>query len=161
MTQVSEELLADQMLVVNAFLLPKNGKAWLDNKIRPKWHRLLTECQAWDGYKEDVVQLLTRLEDAIRIVGDEELAEKMGHIHEDLRVQWPKLAYTEFSTANLSLLEDVLRLLEHPELNIKHKQQLSKLLTSLKALADITSLIEDRMNRMLLSLKSGEELNGD
>ena len=161
LTRVSEELLAEQMVVANAFLLPKNGKAWLDNKIRPKWRRLLTECQTWDEYKDDVVRLLTRLENAILIAGDEELAEKMGHIPEDLRVQWPKLAYTEFSTANLSLLGDVLRLLEHPELNIKHKQQLSKLLTSLKALADITSLIEDRMNRMLLSLKSGEDLNED
>jgi hypothetical protein len=161
LTRVSEELLAEQMVVLNAFLLPKNGKAWLDNKIRPKWHRLLAECQAWDEYKEEVVQLLTRLEEAIWIAGDEELAKRMGHIPEDLRGRWPKLAYTEFSTANLSLLEDVLRLLEHPELNIKHKQQLRKLLTFLKALADITSLIEDRMNRMLLSLKSGEELDGD
>jgi len=46
-------------------------------------------------------------------------------------------------------------------LKIKHREQLTKLLTSLKALADITSLIEDRMNRMLMSLKSGEELEGD
>lgn len=161
LTRVSEELLAEQMVVFNAFFLPQHGKAWLDNKIRPKWHRLLAECQAWEVYKEEVPLLLTHLEDAIRLAGDEELAKRMVHLPEDLRVQWPKLAYTEFSTANLGLLGDVLRLLEHPELDIKHKQQLSKLLTSLKALADITSLIEDRMNRMLLSLKSGEELDGD
>lgn len=161
LTQVSEELLAEQMVVANVYFLPKHGKAWLDNKIRPKWHRLLAECQAWDEHKEEVVQLLSRLEKAFRIVEDEEFAKRMGQIPEDLRVQWPKLAYTEFSTANLSLLEDVLRLLERPELNIKHKQQLSRLIISLKALADSTSLIEDSMNRMLFSLRSGEELKGD
>jgi len=161
MTQVSEELLAEQMVVVNAFFLPQNGKAWLDNRIRPKWHRLLTECQAWEAHKEEVAQLLTRLDEAIRIAANEEVAKRMEHLPEDLRVQWPKLAYTEFSMANLGLLEDVLHLLKHPDLDIAHKQQLSKLLTSLKALADITSLIEDRMNRMLLSLRSGEELDVD
>lgn len=157
LTQLSEELLAEQVLVANAFFLPQHGIAWLENKMRPKWHRLLTECEAWEEYKKEVSWLLSRLEDAIRIVVDEELAKKMVHIPEDLRIQWPKLAYTEFSAANLCLLGDVLHLLDHPELNIAHKQQLRRLLTSLKALADITSLIEDRMNRMLLSLKSGEE----
>ena len=161
LAQLSEELLAEQMVVANMFLLPQHGRSWLDNKIRPKWHRLLAESQAWDEYKEEVVELLTHLDEAIRIVVDEQFAKRMEHIPEDLRVQWPKLAYTEFSTANLGLLEDVLRLLEHPKLRIKHKQQLSKLLISLKALADITSLIEERMNRMLLSLKTGEELDRD
>ncbi len=161
LAQASEELLAEQMVVANAFFLPQHGKAWLDNKIRPKWRRLLSESRVWDDHKEEVERLLSHLEEAIRIAGDEEFAGRMAHLPEDLRVQWPRLAYTEFSTANLGLLEDVLRLLEHPDLDIKHKQQLKKLLTSLKALADITSLIEDRMNRMLLSLKSGEELEGN
>lgn len=161
LAQASEELLAEQMVVANAFFLPQHGEAWLDNKIRPKWHRLLSESRVWDDHKEEVERLLGHLEEAIRIAGDEEFAAKMVHLPEDLRIKWPKLAYTEFSTANLGLLEDVLRLLEHPDLDIKHKQQLKKLLTSLKALADITSLIEDRMNRMLLSLKSGEELEGN
>lgn len=161
LARVSEELLAEQMVVFNAFFLPQHGKAWLDNKIRPKWHRLLAESGAWEKQKEEVTRLLTLLERAILLAGDEESAKKVAHLPDDLRVQWPKLAYTEFSTANLSLLEEVLRLLEHPELDIRHKQQIRKLLTSLKALADITSLIEDRMNRMLLSLKSGEEQDGN
>ena len=161
LVRLSEELLAEQMVVANLFFLPQHGKAWLDNKIRPKWHRLLAECQAWDGYTEEVEQHLIRLDKAIRIVGDEELAKRMGHIPEELRVQWPRLAYTEFSAANLGLLEDVLHLLEHPGLTVNHKHQLSKLITFLKALADITSLIEDRMNRMLLSLKNGVEPEED
>lgn len=159
LTQVCEDLLADQMFVANIFFLPQHGKAWLDNKIRPKWRRLLEEGQAWEECREEVARLLTLLEEAIGIVADEKIAERLSHIPEDLRVPWQKLAYTEFSTANLGYLEEVLRLLEHPQLNIKHKQQLNKLLTSLKALADNTTLIEDRMNRMLLSLKSGDELD--
>ena len=158
LTQVSEELLAEQIVVANAFFLPQHGEAWLENKIRPKWHRLLSESNAWDAYKEEVEQLLSLLERAIGITTTEEFSKRMVHIPEDLRAPWQKLAYTEYSTANLGLLVDAQRLLDHPELRIKHKQQLGRLLVSLKALADITSLIEDRMNRMLLSLQSGEEL---
>lgn len=159
--RLSEELLAEQMVVANVFFLPQHGRAWLDNKIRPKWHRLLAESRAWDAHKDEVLQHLKHLERAIEIVGEEEYAQKLRHIPDDLRALWPRLAYTEFSRANLSFLEEVLHLLDHPELKIKHRQQLSKLLTSLKALADITALVEDRMNRMLLALRSGETFEGD
>lgn len=157
LVRLSEELLAEQVLVANLFLLPQHGKNWLDQRIYPKWQRLLTESRIWDKSYDEVHQLLQRLQKAILIVEDEHLAQKMDHLPEDLRVKWPKLAYTEFSARNLFLLQDVLRLLEHPALNIRHKEQLRKLLTSLKALADITSEIEDRMNLMLLSLKSGDQ----
>lgn len=160
LVQLSEELLAEQVMVANLFFLPQHGKNWLDNKIRPKWRRLLTESKVWEKNGEEVEQLLGRLEKTIQIVEDQDLSQKMAHLPDDLRIEWPKLAYTEFSKANLNLLEDVLRILEHPALNIKHKLQLKKLLISLKALADITSIIEDRMNRMLLSLKSGDQLEG-
>lgn len=158
--QLSEELLAEQEVLATLFLLPQQAENRLRDKISPKWQRLLAESRAWEKDKEEVQQLLSVLEKAIWNVVDEDLAKKVDHLPEDLRVKWPKLAYIRFSANNLFLLEDVLHLLEQPGLNIPHKQQLKKLLTSLKALADIISVIEERTNRMLFSLRSGEELEG-
>jgi PAS domain S-box-containing protein len=158
--QLSEELMAEQVAVANLYLLPEQEKSWLHNKIRPKWRRLLAESRAWEEDKEEVWELLSRLENAIRIVQDEDLAQKMAHLPEDLRIKWQKLACTQFSATNLSLLEDVLHLLDHPGMNIRYKVQLKKLITFLKALADISFVIEDRMNQLLFSLKSGEQQEG-
>lgn len=156
--QLSEELLAEQEALANLFLLPQQGKNRLNGKISPKWQRLLAESNAWEKNKEELQQLLRLLEKAIWDVVDEDLAKKMDHLPEDLRVKWPKLAYTQFSANNLFLLEEVLHLLDHPELNIPHEPQLKKLIASLKTLADIISIIEEGTNRMLLSLKSGDQL---
>jgi hypothetical protein len=156
--QLSEELLAEQEALANLFLLPQQGKNRLNGKISPKWQRLLAESNAWEKNKEELQQLLRLLEKAIWNVVDEDLAKKMDHLPEDLRVKWPKLAYTQFSANNLFLLEEILHLLDHPGLKIPHEPQLKKLIASLKTLADIISIIEEGTNRMLLSLKSGDQL---
>jgi PAS domain S-box-containing protein len=155
---VSEELLAEQEALATLFLLPQQGESRLNSKIAPKWQRLLAESRVWENDKEVVLDLLRVLEKAIWNVVDEDLAKKVDHVPEDLRIEWPKLAYTKFSANNLGLLEDVLHLLEHPAVNLPHKRQVKKLLVSLKALADIISIIEERTNRMLQSLKSGVHL---
>jgi len=156
--QLSKELLAEQKGLANLFLLPQQGIHRLYKKISPKWRRLLAESRAWEKHKEEVQELLKRLEKAIWVVVDEDLAKEIHHLPEDLLVEWRKLAYTQFSANNLSLLGDVFHLLEHPALNIRHRQQLEKLLTSLKVLADIISIVEERTNRIVLSLKSSDPL---
>jgi len=155
--QLSQELLAEHEVLAGLYLLPEQGANRLNSKISPKWKRLRAESRVWEKDKKEVAHLLKALEKAIWNVVDEDLAKKVAHLPEDLRSKWPKLAYTRFSANNLFLLEDVLQLLEHPALKILHKQQLKKLLVSLKALADIIAIIEERTNRMLVSLKSGDQ----
>jgi hypothetical protein len=78
----------------------------------------------------------------------------MEHLPAELKTSWPELAYTQFSANNRSLLEDALNLLEHPELNIEHKPQVKKALSSMKVVVDTIARVEDQTNNMLLSLKN-------
>jgi len=155
--QLTQELLAEQEILAGLYLLPEQSANRLSNKIGPKWELLRTECRVWEKDEKEVTHLLKALEKAIWNVVDGDLAKKVAHLPEDLRSKWPELAYTQFSANNLFLLEDVIQLLEHPALEVLHKQQLKKLLVSLKALADIIAIIEERTNRMLVSLKSGDQ----
>jgi hypothetical protein len=79
----------------------------------------------------------------------------VAHLPEDLRSIWPKLAYVDFTVDKLATLEQILKFLDHPELKIPHKQQTKKILTSLKALAEMIPEVEERTNRIILSLKNG------
>jgi hypothetical protein len=104
--------------------------------------------------------LLSKLEKTLWMGMDEGLIEKVSHIPEELKMQWLRLAYTEFSADKLSILDEILQFLEHPDLVIPHKQQSKKVLTSLKALVEILPEVEERANRIMASLKNGCILEG-
>src|SRR5208337_4094126 len=96
---------------------------------------------------------LGRLQQAIWIVVDQKVAQKLVHLPEYLRMMWPKLAYTQFSAENSIVLEELLTLLEHPVLSIRQKHQMKKALSSLRVLLRTISGIEEQANRVINSLK--------
>jgi hypothetical protein len=152
---VSGQLLAQQEELASLFLLPKQEETWLREKLRPKWDLLVSTSCVWDNCRDDVMKLLDRLQKAFWLVLDRTLALNMEHLPAELKTSWPELAYTQFSADNRSLLEDALNLLEHPELNIEHKPQVKKALSSMKVVVDTIARVEDQTNNMLLSLKNG------
>jgi hypothetical protein len=155
--QLSKELLAIQNELANLFLLPQQEAEWLASRIRPKWNLLLASSRAWEERREAIEDLLDRLQQAIWIVVDQEVAQKLVHLPADLRMMWPKLAYTQFSADNSIVLEEILTLLEHPLLIIRQKHQMKKALSSLRVLLRTISGIEEQANRVIYSLKNGEQ----
>jgi signal recognition particle subunit SEC65 len=158
LVQLGQRLMADQDELAAMSPLPQVGELWLKNKIRPKWRRLLTESHTWDVEKEEIYNILDRLEKAIWIGMDESLAEQVSHVPEEIRAKWSRLAYTDFSAEKISVLEEILQLLSHPNLVIPHKQQTKKVLISLKALVEILPEVEERANKIMFSLKNGSAL---
>lgn len=154
--QLSKELLAEQDELANLFLLPQQEAEWLTSRIRPKWNHLLTSSRVWEEQREEIEHLLDRLQQAIWIVVDQKVAQKLVHLPEYLRMMWPKLAYTQFSAENSIVLEELLTLLEHPVLSIRQKHQMKRALSSLRVLLRTISGIEEQANRVINSLKNGE-----
>jgi len=152
---LTRELFFEQQEMANLCLMPQVGEKWLENKIHPRWRRILVESSIWEEDREEIQRLLANLEKVIWIGMDEDLAKKMDHLPEDLRTKWPKLVYVDFSVEKMLVLEEILKLLDHPALIIPHKQQTKKILTSLKALAEIIPEVEERANRIIYSLRNG------
>ena len=100
--QLSSQLLAEQEELKSLFLLPQQEEMWLHQKIRPKWDVLLSTSGVWDNYKEEILQLVDRLEKAFWIVLDQGLAGNMDHLPAELKTVWPEIAYTQFSADNRS-----------------------------------------------------------
>lgn len=155
--QLTRDLSAEGEKLSHSSLLPYQEEQWVNEKIRPKWHRLLSESHAWDADKEEIWELLKSLRKAIWIGMDEDLARKVSHLPEDLRTKWPELVYTRFSPEKVYLLDEILRLLDHPELNIPHQQHMKKILASLKVLVEIIPEIEERTNNIISCLKNGSD----
>lgn len=155
--QLSQELLAEQNELANLFLLPHQEAEWLTSRIRPKWNCLLTSSRVWEEQREEIEHLLDHLQQAIWIVVDRRVAQRLVHLPEYIRIMWPKLIYTQFSAENSTELEEVLTLLKHPVLNIRQKHQIKKALSSLRVLLGTISGIEEQVNRVIGSLKTGEQ----
>lgn len=154
--QLTKDLIEIQSELRNLYLLPEQEEKWVNNRIQPRWDRLLSKSRAWEGDVEEIQELLDMLRKAVWIGMDENLARKVEHLPEDLRIKWPKIVYTRFSPEKISLLAETLELLDHPELNIPHKQHSRKVFISLKALIEIIPEIEERSNVIISSLKSDD-----
>lgn len=151
-------LLADQEELAVSPLLPTQGEQWLKHKIRPKWKRLLGEVPTWEEDREEVEDLLRRLEIALRIGLNQDLARNLNHLPRDLCAQWINVAYVYLNPENLLVLEEILRFLENPLLPVPHRLQMKKVLKHLKVLVEALPEVEERANRIILSLRYGNSM---
>jgi len=154
-------LLAEQEELAVSPLLPTQGEQWLKNKIQPKWNKLLNAVRAWDGDREEINDLLSRLEVALRVGLTPDLARNINHLPRDLCDKWIRLAYVYCSSHNLFVLDEIVQFLENPALPIPHKHQMRKVLKYLKVLVEALPEVEERANRIILSLRYGNALEGD
>lgn len=155
---LSATLLAEMAELATSPLLPTQGEQWLKHKIRPKWRQLLSAGLGWEEDREEVEDLLRRLGPALRIGLNQDLARNVNHLPLDLCRQWIGLAYVYLNADNLLVLEDILKFLENPALPVPHRHQLRKVLKHLKVLVEALPEVEERANRIILSLRYGNSL---
>jgi hypothetical protein len=150
-----EKLIAEQSELAGLPLMPALGEKWVENRLLPKWRKLMAESEALQENREEIKSLLSRLKKAMWLGTNKDLAQRIEHLPEDLRLLWPKLAYVDFTVDKLAMLDQILEFLDHPELNIPHKLQTRRILTSLKALVEMIPEVEEKTNRIIVSLRNG------
>ncbi len=156
---LGRHLLAEQREFLVTPLLPEQAVNWITMKIQPKWERLLSETAVWNDLSREIQGVLERLKSAVWVGTDEALADRLEHLPKEVRTLWPQVAYVEFSAEKLPMLEQVLELLNHPGMDVPHKKHTQKVLSSLKALAEIIPDMETRTNRILEFMKNGSAKN--
>jgi hypothetical protein len=158
--QVCRQLLLEQQELAASPMMPHLGERWLNSRILPKWNRLLMESKAWEEDKVQIGELLKRLQTVIWQGLDEQVIGRVPQLPVDLKDMWSRIAYTDFTADKVLVLEDIKRFLEHPALDIPHKTQTRKIITSLKALVEMIPEVEERANRIIYSLKNGCPVEG-
>jgi hypothetical protein len=157
--QVCTTLMAEQDELAVFPLLPSQAEQWLKNKIQPKWRELLAGVGAWDGNREEINSLLGRLESALRVGLNRDLARNVNHLPRELCEAWIGLAYVYISSENLFVLEEILKFLDNPLLPVAHKHQIKRVLKYLKVLVEALPEVEERANKIILSLRYGDSLD--
>ncbi len=153
--RVCAGLLREQRELARLPILPTQAEQWIKNRIRPKWERLLGVSGPWEKHRGEVTGLLDDLMVALSLGTDPSLSEALHHLPSDVRERWVRLAYVHFTPDKADLLGEILEFLEHPRLPITFKEQLRKAFKSLKVLVDVIPEVEERANRIILSLRYG------
>lgn len=153
--RIGKALYVEQQQYAGPSLLPAMREKFLEDRIRPKWKRLTTESQVWKEQKNEIEKLLECLAEGVWAGQDDKLLTKVKNLPEDLKVKWHELAYLDFTTTEITKLEDLIQFLDHPSLMIPHKQQSKKILISLKVIAEVLPELEEKANNIIYSLKNG------
>ena len=150
---LSQRLLLEQKELASLSLSPHQEQQWVKHKIYPKWEKLLSVTSLWN--RSEINSMLDRLSKALRTGMDYDFSVKINGFSSQLLGQWSKLAYLEITSGNLSQLDEVIRLVEHPTLPICHKEQMLRVLKSLDALVHTIPEVEEKTARILQSLRYG------
>lgn len=159
--ETGKTLLSEQEELAVSSLLPSQNQQWLHNKIRPKWEKLLERPGICEEEKEEITNLLKRLENALQAGMNQELIRHVNHLPRDVRDRWANLAYVHITADKLFVVEEIIRLLDEPALPIPHKYQIKRTLKSLKVLAEALPEIEERTGKIILSLRYNSSLESE
>jgi hypothetical protein len=150
---VSQRLLIEQEELARLFLSPHQEREWVKNKIRPKWEKLLSGTSLWN--QSEIKSLLDRLADALPTGMNYDFSKEMDGLPAELLGQWSKLAYVQITSSNLFQLDEVIQLVEQPVLPVCHKEQMLRVLKSLRAIVHTIPEVEEKAARILQSLRFG------
>ncbi len=160
-SKLAEKMIREQEELARMPVLPAQGERWIENKIKPKWEMLLGAVDAWDAQKLEVLDLLARLKKSLWIGVNADLMENVSGIAHETKQTWARLAYTDLTVGNLSVLDEILDFLDDPAPVIPFSYSLKKTLKSLKALAEILPEVERRANEIILYLRNGSSMEPD
>ncbi len=151
--ELSQRLLMEQKELAKLSLSPHQEQEWVKNKIYPKWGKLLSVSSLWD--RSEIDSLLDRLLKSLRTGMDYDLTNRIDSLPSELVERWSELAYVQITSGNLFQLDEAIRLVEQPMLPVRHKDQMLRVLKSLKALVHTIPEVEEKAAKILQSLRYG------
>ena len=150
---ISQRLLIEQEELARLYLPPHQEWEWVKHKIHPKWEKLLSGTSLWN--RSAIESLLDRLANALPTGMNYYFSKKMDGLPSELLGKWSKLAYVQITSSNLFQLDEVIELVEHPVLPVSHKEQMLRVLKSLRAIVHTIPEVEEKAAKILQSLRFG------
>ncbi len=159
LNELCQKLLIEQQELAKLSLSPYQEQEWVRNKIYPKWEKLLSGSSLWN--KSEIDPLLDRLSKSLRTGMNYDLLENLNGLPSKLLGRWSKLAYVQITSGNLFQLDEVIQLVEQPMLPVGHKDQMLRVLKSLRALVHTIPEVEEKAAKILQSLRYGSWAEGE
>jgi hypothetical protein len=142
-----------QKLLLEYYFLPKQNKIWLRHKIRPLWASVASEFDVSPSLKNEVEDLLERLEESFGVFLKKKDIEKIDLVPESVKKDWLRLAYTEMDWNDKTVFEEYIDLLDSLSVMLEHRRHSSRNLVYLKNLVELMPEIEQKLGKNLVYLQ--------
>jgi hypothetical protein len=142
-----------QKLLLEYYFLPKQNNIWLRNKIKPLWVSVASEFNLSPPLKNQVEDLLARLEESFGVFLEKKAIEKIDLVPESVKKNWLRLAYKEIDWNDKGVFEEYIDLLDSLSVMLEHRRHSSRNLVYLKNLVELMREIEQKLGKNLVYLQ--------
>ncbi len=157
--EIAQKLLNEQKELEILHLSPFQEREWLKKKIAPRWNMLLTATDLWESGQ--ITALLALLEKTFSTGLSFVPSSDIDGLPVEFLARWSKLAYVQITSANLVRLDEVILLVEEPAMPVSHKEQMLRVLKSLRAIVQTIQEVEGKTNSILQSLRFGNRVEDE
>jgi hypothetical protein len=136
-------------------LPPGQGERWVALQIEDKWNDLLNRNHRSSEEKETIRETIEDLKRSLQFGRDPQVVAEYHRIPEDIKERWVNLIYQENEKFSPSLLDNIIELLDNPDLKMPSQEKSKKTLLQLKALAETMNQLERNTNFLLHQVLNG------
>ena len=148
-SNLGKDLIGAQNAFLETFLPPERGENWILMMIKEKWNLLLSEVPLADKQKEEVYHNIEALKNSLYLGKDPRILKDYATMPDSLKSRWVDLLYRNTDRLDFQYLEELIRILENPGLDLPGQSKSRKTLFRLKTLAEIMEQLEKNTNDVL------------
>jgi hypothetical protein len=117
------------------------------------WASVASEFDVSPSLKNEVEDLLERLEESFGVFLKKKDIEKIDLVPESVKKDWLRLAYTEMDWNDKTVFEEYIDLLDSLSVMLEHRRHSSRNLVYLKNLDELMPEIEQKLGKNLLYIQ--------
>ncbi|MBN1903724.1 MAG: hypothetical protein JW927_01365 [Deltaproteobacteria bacterium] len=144
-------------------LPPAQYEKWLRMQVEEKWDELLGISGADDDLRGRVKNAIDDVKNTLGFGCSPEFTNSLRNMAEGLKEKWVSLIYKEIEGMKDPAIDQLVSILENPEVNIPGQEKSRKALLQLKALAETMGQLERNTNFLInqvLMANTGKESRG-
>ncbi len=144
-------------------LPPLQGEKWLRMQVEEKWDELIDLAKVDFKIRGRVKEMIDEIRNALGFGFSPEYTDSFKNMPEGLKERWVSLIYKEIEGMKDPAIDQLVSILENPEINIPGQEKTRKALLQLKALAETMGQLERNTNFLInqvLMANAGKEFRG-
>ena len=157
--KIKEEIKTAMLKFLDLSLPPEQGEKWLVMQIEDRWRDMMMKLDLDYTITNEIEDALQQLKASLEFGKSPQIINHYQKMPEDLKMKWVDLIYHDTDRYDPRIMEGLINILAHPELNIPSRKKTRKSLIQLKALADTMSHLERNTNFLLHQVLNGKKEN--
>jgi len=151
------DLIEAQNKFLEIFPSPERGRNWVFMQIEQKWEELLAGNPLDDEQTRGIHHSIDSLKRSLYLGRNPDILKGYNDVPDLIKEKWVDLIYRDTDRVEFNYLEELIKILEEPSLNLPHQSKSRNSLIRLKTLAQVMEQLEQNTNVVLRQVLNANE----